>query len=72
MVLEVLIEVPGVTWHTPLFAVEQKSTHTLLLYPRLGNSTAMLPMTSVALAGAYLLSAPVELAPRNHDFRGVG
>jgi hypothetical protein len=31
--------------------------------PRLGNSNAMLPMTSVASAGAYLLSAPVELEP---------
>src|SRR5712691_5522499 len=32
-------------------------------FGRLGNSNAILPMTSVASAGAYLLSAPVELEP---------
>jgi hypothetical protein len=32
-------------------------------FERRGNSHAILPMTSVASAGASLLSAPVELEP---------
>jgi hypothetical protein len=32
---------------------------------RIGNSNAILPMTTVASAGAYLLSTLVELGPNN-------
>ena len=31
---------------------------------RIGNANAILPMTTVASAGAYLLSTPVELGPK--------
>jgi hypothetical protein len=30
---------------------------------QIGNANAILPMTSVASAGAYLLSTPMELGP---------
>jgi hypothetical protein len=38
-------------------------TLTITVYTRIGNANAILPMTAVASAGAYLLSTPVDLGP---------
>jgi len=60
----------GVVWESPLLGTLCPSSKSLMLITvllsesaQMGNTNAILPMTTVASAGAYLLSTPMALGP---------
>jgi hypothetical protein len=60
----------GVVWESPLLGTLCPSSKSLMLITLLlsestpiGNTNAILPMATVASAGAYLLSTPMALGP---------